>query len=228
MIVPGAAVGEADRLIVFVKYPGRGAVKTRLARRIGRETAVEVYRCFVADTVAMAREAGFRPWVFFHPRAARRAMIEWLGPDLAYEPQKGRDLGERMCGAFQRAFRECRRAVLVGSDTPDLPPAVVREAFHGLERHDAVLGPAFDGGYYLIGLTSAGLLPALFQGLAWGGALVFERTRQLLEEKGLSFHLLPPWGDIDEYEDLASLLDRRKDLPPGRLATIDYLRGRSW
>lgn len=155
-------------------------------------------------------------------------MRAWLGPDLAYEPQRGRDLGERMYGAFQRAFLECRRAVLVGSDTPDLPPALVREAFHGLEGHDAVLGPAFDGGYYLIGLTRAGLLPALFQGIAWGSALVFERTRQLLEEKGLSFHLLPPWGDIDEYEDLASLLDRRKDLPPGKLATIDYLRGRSW
>jgi hypothetical protein len=213
--------------LVFVKYPLRGAVKTRLARTIGQETAVEVYRCLVADTLTLAREAGFRPWVFFHPGAARRAMIEWLGPDLAYEPQRGRDLGERMYGAFQRAFRECCRAVLVGSDTPDLPPALVQEAFHSLEGHDAVLGPAFDGGYYLIGLTPTSLLPALFQGLAWGSALVLERTRQLVEEKGLSFHLLPPWGDIDEYEDLMSLLDRHRDLPPGRLATVDYLRGRS-
>ena len=220
-------MGEDSRLLVFVRHPQDSAVKTRLARKIGPDEAAEVYRCLVADTLAMAQQTGFTPWVFFDPEADERAMVEWLGPGLAYEPQRGRDLGERMCAAFQSAFQECSRAVLIGSDLPDLPSSFVTEAFQSLEGYDAVLGPALDGGYYLIGFASEGLTPACFQGIPWGSASVVERTRQLLVDAGKSFHLLRPWGDIDEYEDLASLLDRTRGVPPGSLATVDYLRTRS-
>jgi hypothetical protein len=155
-------------------------------------------------------------------------MVEWLGRELAYEPQEGNSLGERMYAAFRRAFRDCRRAVLIGTDTPDLPPSLVEEAFRSLRTHDAVIGPAFDGGYYLIGLSVDSLVPDLFRDLPWGSARVFELTRQIFEEHGLEFHLLPRWGDIDDYDDLAAFFDRWKDLPRGALATIDYLRDHRW
>jgi glycosyltransferase A (GT-A) superfamily protein (DUF2064 family) len=133
-----------------------------------------------------------------------------------------------MYAAFRRAFLHCRRAVLIGTDTPDLPRSLLEKAFSSLKTHDAVIGPALDGGYYLIGLSSDSLLPDLFQGLPWGSALVFELTRHVLEEHGLEFHVLPRWRDIDEYEDLAAFFDRWKDLPQGVLATIDYLRDHRW
>ena len=219
---------DDERLLIFARFPEKGMVKTRLGRKTGEETAVELYRCFVQDAIALSRKAGYAPLLFFHPPEARDAMIEWLGDGLTYEPQEGNSLGERMYGAFRRAFRECRRAVLIGSDTPDLPPALVQEAFRSLKTHDAVIGPAFDGGYYLIGFSSDSLLTEAFRGLPWGSARVFELTRRIFEEHGLTFHVLPRWRDIDEYDDLAAFFDRWKDLPQGVLATIDYLRDHGW
>jgi rSAM/selenodomain-associated transferase 1 len=219
---------DDERLLIFAKFPEKGMVKTRLGRVTGEETAVELYRCFVRDAISLSRKAGYAPSIFFHPPEAREAMTEWLGRGLAYEPQEGDSLGERMYAAFRRVFRNCRRAVLIGADTPDLPPALVEEAFHSLKTRDAVIGPARDGGYYLIGLSSDSLLPDLFQGLPWGSALIFDLTRRIFEEHGLTLHLLPRWGDIDEYDDLAAFFDRWKGLPQGVLATIDHLRDHGW
>ncbi len=219
---------EDERLLVFARSPEKGRVKTRLARATGEEMAVELYRCFVGDTLALCRKAGYRPSIFFQPPEAREVMAGWLGSDFAYEPQEGDSLGDKMYHAFRRAFRTCRRAVLIGTDVPDLPPAVLREAFHDLWKHDAVIGPALDGGYYLIGLCRNSLSPVLFDGLPWGGAAVLDMTKRLLEERNLTFTLLPRWRDIDRYDDLRSLFERLKGLPPGALLTIDYLRARGW
>ncbi len=219
---------DDERLLIFAKFPKKGRVKTRLGLKVGEETAVELYRRFAVDTLALARKAGYAPSIFFHPPEAREAMIAWLGGGFAYEPQEGNSLGDRMYAAFRRAFRDCRRAVLMGTDTPDLPPGVVEEAFRSLKTSDAVIGPAFDGGYYLIGLSSDSLLPDLFGGLPWGSSRVFDLTSRILEEHGLTFSLLPRWRDIDEYDDLKAFFDRWKDAPQGTLATIDYLRDYRW
>ncbi len=215
---------SADQLLIFAKFPKIGTVKTRLGKAIGQESAAALYRCFVEDTLAMSRRAGYRPVVFFEPRYARDDMTEWLGVELSYEPQQGDDLGQRMYAAFQKAFTGCERAVLIGTDIPDLRPAVVREAFEGLNSHDAVIGPACDGGYYLIGFSSRSLLPAAFGALPWGTANVFEITLRILKENGLHVHRLPEWPDVDDYDDLKALFDQHRDLPRGRLATIDYLK----
>jgi len=219
---------DDERLLIFAKFPEKGMVKTRLGRVAGEDTAVGLYRCFVRDAIALSQKAGYAPSIFFHPPEAREAMIEWLGRELIYERQEGDSLGERMYAAFRRVFQDCRRAVLIGTDTPDLPPALVEEAFRSLKTRDAVIGPACDGGYYLIGLSSDSLLPDLFHGLPWGSAFVFELTRRIFEEHGLTFGLLPRWRDIDEYDDLEALFERWKDLPQGVLATIDYLRDHQW
>jgi rSAM/selenodomain-associated transferase 1 len=219
---------DEEGLIIFAKFPEKGTVKTRLGRWVGEETALELYRCFVRDEIALSRKAGYAPVVFFHPPEAQDAMIEWLGRELVYEAQEGDSLGERMHAAFRRVFQGRRRAVLIGTDTPDLPPALIKEAFRSLKTGDAVIGPAFDGGYYLIGLSSDNFLPDLFRGLPWGGAFVFELTRRIFEEHGIKLSVLPRWRDIDEYDDLAAFVDRWKELPPGVLATIDYLRDHGW
>jgi rSAM/selenodomain-associated transferase 1 len=207
-----------------VKLPVKGNVKTRLAETIGDAAALALYRCFVSDTLAAVRRTGYPTLVFFHPPDAQRAVTDWLGDDITFLPQEGADLGERMSAAFQKAFLRCPRAVLVGSDIPDLPPASLHEAFEVLKTRDAVIGPARDGGYYLIGFSSAGIVPAAFEGIEWGGPRVFEETLAILRKHGLNVHVLPTWDDIDDCHDLKALCDRQKGLPRGRLSTIDFLR----
>jgi hypothetical protein len=217
----------ADRLIVFIRLPEKGRVKTRLARKIGDEDALALYRACVSDILAAACKAGYPPHVFFYPPGARAAVAAWLGDAAAYcLPQEGADLGQRMLAAFRSAFSGCARAILIGSDCPDLTPALLREAFDGLASHDAVLGPSADGGYYLIGFCAQALTGAPFEGIEWGGPAVFDATMAALKKDGLSVHVLPTLRDIDVYEDLEAFWDRNKTLPPGALSTVDFLRGR--
>ncbi len=214
-----------DRLIVFVKLPVKGKVKTRLAKTVGDEAALALYRCFVADILAAVLRTGFSTLICFHPPHARKAVIEWLGDhQWSYLPQVGNNLGERMAAAFRAALRGYSRAVLIGSDCPDLPPDLLHEAFENLNTHDAVIGPAGDGGYYLIGFSSASFLQEPFRDMKWGTPTVFEDTMTVLTEFGARVHVLPPWNDIDEHSDLKALYTRHKGLPPGKLSTIDFLR----
>jgi len=215
-----------QRLLVFVRLPEIGKVKTRLARTMGDEAALALYRCFVADTLALARQSAYPFTVCFHPPEAHRAVTEWLGTDASYMPQTGGDVGERMYAAFCTALSDARRVVLIGSDIPGLPPEMLHEAFASLDAHDAVIGPASDGGYYLIGFTAASILPASFSGIAWGSPAVFRSTMDILHEHDVDVHVLPPWNDVDEYGDLESFFASRKDLPVGALYTVDFLRAR--
>jgi uncharacterized protein len=213
-----------DLLIVFVKFPAKGNVKTRLAKTIGTEAATALYRCFVSDIFAVAHRIGYPLLVFFYPPDVRGAVAEWLGKDVTCLPQRGSDLGERMFGAFQEAFRSCSRAVLLGSDCPDLPDIILEEAFGCLKTCDAVIGPAIDGGYYLIGFSSSNIPEELFKDIEWGGSGVFQATTFVMQKHCMNVHILPTWNDIDEYHDLKTLYERQKDLLPGRLSTVDYLR----
>jgi uncharacterized protein len=214
------------RLLLFVKRPVEGTVKTRLARAIGSEAASALYRCLVSDSLSLARQAGYPTSVFFHPPEGRQAVSEWLGNEFPCLPQEGNDLGERMYAAFQTAFLDAREAVLIGSDIPDLPPPFIREAFESLGSCGAVIGPARDGGYYLIGFSAETILSAPFADMEWGTPTVCQDTMERLGQNGLKVHVLPAWRDLDEYGDLEAFFDAHKDLPEGRLATIDFLRRR--
>lgn len=216
-----------EQLIVFVRLPEKGLVKTRLAGKIGDDAALALYRACVSDILAAARKAGYPPHVFFYPAEAGAAVAAWLGEGAAsLAPQEGTDLGQRMLAALRVALSGCARAVLIGSDCPDLTPALLREAFEGLAAHDAVIGPSADGGYYLIGFCAGALTCAPFEGIEWGGPAVFDATMAALKKDGLSVHVLPAWRDIDIYEDLLAFWERNKALPPGALSTVDLLRGR--
>jgi hypothetical protein len=214
----------SELLLIFVRLPEQGRAKTRLAAGIGNDHALALYRRFVTDTLSLSRHAGYRSVVFFEPAEAGGRMTEWLGTGFAFEPQEGKDLGERMYAAFRTAFHGCERAVLLGSDCPDLEPAVLHEAFGSLKEHDGVIGPALDGGYYLIGFSSDTLPAAAFRGIPWGGSRVFEETTSLFREMGLDIHRVAERRDIDDEHDLRQFFALHRELPRGRLATIDYLR----
>ena len=193
-----------EALIIFLKYPEPGEVKTRLAREIGNYSAALFYRLFSEVVLKETSPCGFSRAIFFHPKEKEREIREWLGSDLEFYPQEGKDLGERLFKAFEVVFKKgANRAVAIGTDSPTIRKSVIIEAFQMLKDRPCVLGPALDGGYYLLGLNS--LHREIFKGISWGKHSVLERTQQRLRRLGLRFSLVEPCPDVDTLKDLCLL-----------------------
>jgi uncharacterized protein len=191
-------------VLVFVRAPEAGRVKTRLASAIGAEAALRVYRRLAEHTLreaaALAGE-GVRVRVHHTPADAGDAVRAWLGAGPVYLPQAEGDLGVRMEDAFARAFADgAERVVIVGSDLPALSAALLRRALDLLDAHPAVIGPARDGGYYLLGLTAP--VPGLFGGIAWSTPGVLSATLARFRAAGMDPVLLETLADVDEAADL--------------------------
>lgn len=193
-----------EALLVFVRWPEPGRAKTRLVPRLGSAGAARFYRGMAERTVATARRcdgAGLDRVVWFTPRERAADIADWLGQGLRYEHQPGGDLGSRLEHAFRRAFAEgATRVVAVGTDCPSLDPEHVHQAFRGLEEADAVVGPAEDGGYYLLGLARP--FPDIFRDIPWSTDRTFAETLARLRSGGRSIRLLPALRDVDRPEDL--------------------------
>ncbi len=212
-------MAEHDVLLVFVKHPQPGAAKTRLIPALGAENAAALYQVLAEEEIRSTRPQGgeYRRLFFFAPEEAAEEVSGWL-PGERLLPQLGGDLGARMVAAFAAAFAAgARRAAIVGTDVPWVSRDLVLEAFAGLKEHDVVLGPAQDGGYYLMALSRH--RPALFDGIAWSTPGVLAATAERAGALGLSVRLLEPLRDIDTIEDLRAewhrvrpLLEKRKDL----------------
>ena len=186
----------------FVKAPIPGQVKTRLAEEIGPSGAAEVYWRLGREVVSGTAGSEHRSTVWFTPAREAAFVREWLdgvGP-VAFRPQAGASLGERLTNAFTTEFAErARGVVIIGSDCPGVDRRIVQQAFTALGEHDVVLGPALDGGYYLVGLAAPH--PALFRGIPWSTAAVASQTRTRARALGLSCHLLEPLRDVDTMRD---------------------------
>lgn len=219
--IPGSTA-----ILLFIKAPVRGQVKTRLAAVLGDDAALELYRNFVLDMVDTIESVGHPCTLCYTPPNAVDAVVEWLGDQRDYLAQDGRDLGERMANAFRALFsRGISRVVLVGSDLPDLPPAIFKEAFDALHTHDSVIGPASDGGYYLIGFRKETFLPDVFLDIAWSTNVVQEQTRKVFQRIGYRAHNLPQWRDVDTVEDLHALAERNVGMVFSSARTMRYIRG---
>lgn len=217
---------KKPELLLFVKYPEPGRVKTRLIPLLGPDKAARLYRCFVKDILETVRQAGFSPLVFFTPGQKAREMEQWLGPGLPLYPQEGPDLGARMASAFERVFRgKTKQALLIGSDIPDLPADILDCAADGLDGNDAVLGPARDGGYYLIGFNKKTYLKEVFSGPRWGGPKVFDATMEIFRTQGKKVRVLPLWQDVDTPEDLKDLAARAEKVLSAAPSTLGMVRG---
>jgi rSAM/selenodomain-associated transferase 1 len=183
-------------LMVFVKNLVPGQVKTRLAATLGHDEALNVYRHLLKHTQQIARAVQADKHIFYSGCIEAQG---WPKTDNHYV-QQGVDLGQRMAWAFEKVFAQgYKKVVIIGSDCLELQAAVVAQAFDELEWHDAVIGPATDGGYYLLGLTQS--RPELFQNIAWSTPAVFMQTAQACRQSRLTIALLPQLSDIDEAED---------------------------
>ncbi len=193
-----------ERLILFTRYPVPGRTKTRLIPALGAEGAAALQRRLTLRTLRAAeslRRARGTDFQIHFEGATESAMQHWLGDRFSFFTQPEGDLGRRMALAFDSSFRAGRRAtVIIGADCPGLTTEVLEKAFACLRDHPVVLGPANDGGYYLIGLRQA--VPQLFTELAWGTDKVLDASLKILEQSGLTPFLLDPLADIDRPEDL--------------------------
>lgn len=197
-----------DCLLYFVRYPEPGRVKTRLARASSPERAAAFYAAMAEDLLArLAGGIGADVAVCFTPSSRGPEVRAWLGPERTFLAQRGKGLGERMANAFADAFsRGYDRVVLTGSDIPGLTPCIVSEAFGSLTPGRAVLGPARDGGYYLVGFHRDGFAPEVFEESAWGGAGVYARAVERLASAGKAVAALEPLADVDTVDDLRAML----------------------
>lgn len=189
------------------KQPERGKVKTRIAASLDDDRAAELYRCALHDTLALALSVVDVAHVLSYapPTESARCYFEQAAPEFTLIPQQGVTLGERIIGTLGPLLRNCRPVILIGSDSPDLPADVITRAFEILRgTTDVVLGPANDGGYYLIGVRA--MHPVLFERIDWSTAVVAQQTRARAAEAGLHLADLPPWHDLDTVADLQALV----------------------
>jgi rSAM/selenodomain-associated transferase 1 len=192
-------------LIVFTRYPEPGKTKTRLIPVLGAEGAATLQRKMTENQLAEVKElqAFYSLSVEVHFADGNEQLMQnWLGSNLIYRRQSEGDIGCRMASAFQASFAAgMNGVVIIGIDCPDLNAQLIAQAFQALCQHDLVLGPAQDGGYYLIGLRR--LIPELFTGISWSTAEVLQQTLSIAQKLELAVALLPLLSDIDRPEDLS-------------------------
>jgi rSAM/selenodomain-associated transferase 1 len=191
-------------LAVIAKEPVAGLAKTRLVPALGEEGAARAAAAMLADTLATVRSVGADPWLCFTPAGARERLRR-LAPGFRLLAQAPGDLGDRLAACLADLLAAgADRVAIVGADTPHVPIASYRRAFALLEQNDVVLGPAIDGGYYLVAAKTA--RPGLFVGIPMGTDMVLSETLARATRDGLVVALLPPLRDLDRVEDLAAAL----------------------
>ncbi len=191
-------------LIIFVRNPQLGKVKTRLAEQIGAQKALLVYKRLLEHTRKVALDSNCTKYVFVtEPLAIDTWKI------FSEEKQMGESLGERMFSAFQSVFAKgYKQVIVIGSDCPGLTSAHIHHAFESLEQNDVVIGPAHDGGYYMLGLKE--LYREVFENKAWSTSSVLSDTMDSIHQLKLSCKVMKLLTDVDREEDLPE--DWRKDI----------------
>ncbi|MEH2232133.1 MAG: TIGR04282 family arsenosugar biosynthesis glycosyltransferase [Nostoc sp.] len=193
-----------QHLIIFTRYPEPGRTKTRLIPALGNVGAANVQREMTEHTIFQVQELQKAIDISVEVRFAggdSQLMQDWLGLDLVYQSQGEGDLGLRMARSLFDAFQSgAEKVIIIGTDCPGVNAQILATAFEKLHAFDLVLGPAIDGGYYLIALRQP--IPELFVNIEWGTAQVFQKTVDIAQKLSLSYVDLLPLADVDRPEDL--------------------------
>ncbi len=199
---------DRSLVILFTRYPHPGKCKTRLIPELGKETAAQIHKQLVSHCIKTLEKFIIceqrATYHIYHHGASEELMQEWLGIHR-YTTQQGNDLGERMANALLDNLQTADKCLLIGSDCPDIDPALLQKALLKLQTNDLVLGPAYDGGYYLIGINCAltkATIREIFSNIPWGSERVLSKTILRLEKLMIRYHLLQKLHDIDIPDDL--------------------------
>jgi rSAM/selenodomain-associated transferase 1 len=190
-------------LLYFVKYPTPGMVKTRLAKTVGDQQAARLYQELAEknfrEIMLLHQKRACELVVVFDPPQDKAKIEKWFSFPCDYWPQCEGGLGERLEGAFAQAFQKgARRVMVLGSDTLGLTADVVEDGFAALDSNDVVIGPAEDGGYYMIGCNS--FYPAIFSEIPWSTGDVLPQTVKMIERLGLRHQTMTQLSDLDEIK----------------------------
>jgi rSAM/selenodomain-associated transferase 1 len=184
-------------LIIFVRNPEKGKVKTRLAKTLGEDKALAIYKALLARTRTVAGGVDALRLLFYSVQV--RTNDDWPAGTFEKHQQQGNDLGERMAHAFEVALQRAEAAIILGSDIAQIDTSIIEQAFAALSSHDYVIGPAIDGGYYLLGMKRHS--PELFQDMEWSTNQVAQITQERILENGGTLGFAPTLSDIDYAED---------------------------
>lgn len=184
-------------LIIFIKNPEKGRVKTRIAKSVGDDKALEIYLALLDHTQQLSLSVNARRYLYYSDFIDHADA--WSEAHFIKKQQQGADLGERMHAAFAATLQETDKAVIIGSDCLALQTAIVEQAFQALDEYDYVIGPSTDGGYYLLGMKQA--QRAVFEDITWSTEVVLAQTLEQINRDNASFFLLPALTDIDHWED---------------------------
>lgn len=192
---------KKEALLIFVKNVQSGQVKTRLAATVGNEKALSVYKQLLSHTVSITQNLPVDKIVFYSD------FIEddiWENNFYKKQIQEGNTLGMKMENAFKSSFTAgYEKLLIIGTDCPGINESILKNAFTQLNHFDILIGPATDGGYYLLGMKKAH--PFLFKNIKWSTDVVLQQTVDLCNRNQLSYFLLPELSDIDEEKDLIHL-----------------------
>ena len=184
-------------LIIFIKNPEPGKVKTRLAASVGNDRALEIYQLLLAHTRSVATGVDAHRLLYYS--SFIDTQDDWPATSFQKSVQAGGDLGARMSDAFRDAFATHEKVVIIGSDCRELSADFVNQAFAELEKHDFVVGPALDGGYYLLGMRA--FHPEVFEQVEWSTENTLNQTLKQMIHPKRSVFLLPELSDVDYIED---------------------------
>lgn len=187
-----------NALIIFARNPIEGKVKTRLAATLGKDKALAIYLELLAHTSSITRSVTCDRFIFYADGITKKDV--WDDQTFFKQEQYGVELGERMSNAFNTIFKlGYKRVIIIGTDCFELTSQLIDHAFVNLKEHSVVIGPSFDGGYYLLGMNQ--LHSALFIGKEWSTDTVYASTIHDLSNQQISYHQLPTLSDIDTEAD---------------------------
>lgn len=207
-------------ICIFAKCPRPGMVKTRLGKEIGERQTAFLARAFLMDTISTSLrirnasvalvhwppdcEREFEEIIYLFSREEKNRTVRRKSEDITLIPQEGSNLGERMARTANSLFEQgAEKVIIVGSDIPQLDPLIFQAALKLLNEKQVVVGPTFDGGYYLLGISRK--TPEIFNGINWGSSSVYKETRDVLENRRIDWQELELAYDIDTSDDLERL-----------------------
>ncbi|MBU0961515.1 MAG: TIGR04282 family arsenosugar biosynthesis glycosyltransferase [Proteobacteria bacterium] len=197
-----------DLVILFTRYPSPGKCKTRLIPVLGDQGAVRIHQQLVRHILKELDACISRDnteLCIYYDGCSRQDMEAWLGNGYSFVQQEGEELGQRMAQALIQTLGQGQNVILLGSDCPDISASLLQDALDSLHHHDMVIGPAHDGGYYLIGLARNVSIDAcrnLFSEIPWSTPQVLSKTLERAQKQKLHIHTLPTLHDIDRADDL--------------------------
>ena len=197
-------------LLLLIKYPQKGCVKTRLAQKLDPHFVSELYKHIVEDIMLSIVNTRLPLCIYYTPEYLLPHFQAWLGTKHLFLPQKGTDLGTRLQHGIQSLFQFGFPSVIaLASDVPDLSSNILCTAAKALDHSDVVIGPCHDGGYYLIGFTKNSYHPQYFTNIPWSTTEVFAKTLNIAQQTGVKINILPRKQDIDTIHDLRTFIQVR-------------------